>query len=462
MKRLVLCAALLAGPHAAAADTLLQVWQQARANDPAFAAADAQLRAANAAAPAALAALLPHFTVSAGAGPQKDYIAGPEFDGIGFEPVSETDKIGVSTWTTSLTQTLFDWSALKTRTAAGFAVRAAAATYQANLEQLNVQVATDYVAVLGAAVDVAALQDAASFFSTQYRDAEARYRAGLEGIIGAQEALAAARAIEAQALQARQTLIAAQQTLAGLTGDETVQVSGTLPDDVALPAAYSLADWLAQAQTGNPTLAAAQLTVDDDGALVAAARGGYLPSVSLQLQHVQADQGGSQGYSDFGIAGSGPGNQVQADNSVTVQMTWNLFDGGATHAAADRAAATRDQAVADAATARLAVITAIHTNDIALALDEARLQAARAATAAAASAVRASTDGVRAGLVSEDDLIADRQQLLSAQLNLHEAAVAAIGHELALAQAAGSATPALISTLSAILAQPPGKDPDHE
>jgi outer membrane protein TolC len=109
--------------------------------------------------------------------------------------------------------------------------------------------------------------------------------------------------------------------------------------------------------------------------------------------------------------------------------------------------------VADEATARLAVITAIHTNDIALALDQARLQAARATAAAAASAVRASTDGVRAGLVSEDDLIADRQQLLSAQLNLHEAEVASIGHELALAQAAGSATPALISTLSAILAQ---------
>jgi outer membrane protein TolC len=86
-------------------------------------------------------------------------------------------------------------------------------------------------------------------------------------------------------------------------------------------------------------------------------------------------------------------------------------------------------------------------------LDEARLQAARAAATAAASAVQASTDGVRAGLVSEDDLIADRQQLLAAQLNLHEAAVASIGHELALAQAAGSATPALISNLSAILAQ---------
>jgi outer membrane protein len=409
-------ALLLALPHAAAADTLLQVWQEARANDPAYAAADAQLRAARAAAPAALAALLPHVTISAGAGPQKDYIAGPEFDGIGFEPVSETDKIGVSTWTASLTQTLFDWSALKTRTAAGFAVRAAAATYQASLEQLNVQVATDYVAVLGAAADVACLQSAAGFFAAQYQDAQARYRAGLSGIIGAQEALAAARAIDAQSLQAQQTLIAAQQT-------------------------------------GNPALAADQLTVDDDGALVSAAQGGYLPSVSLQLQHVQTDQGGSQGFIDFGEAGSGPGNQVLADNSVTVQMSWNVFDGGATHAEADRAAAARDQAVADEATARLAVITAIHTNDIALALDQARLQAARATAAAAASAVRASTDGVRAGLVSEDDLIADRQQLLSAQLNLHEAEVASIGHELALAQAAGSATPALISTLSAILAQ---------
>jgi outer membrane protein TolC len=118
--------------------------------------------------------------------------------------------------------------------------------------------------------------------------------------------------------------------------------------------------------------------------------------------------------------------------------------------------------VADAATARLAVITSIHTNVLALALDEARLQAARAAATAAASAAQASADGVRAGLVSEDDLIADRQQLLAAQLNLHEAAVASIGHELALAQAAGSATPALISTLSAILAQPLGKDPNHE
>jgi outer membrane protein len=453
MKRLILCAALLAAPHAAAADTLLQVWQRARANDPAFAAADARLRAARTAAPAAMAALLPHFTIAAGAGPQKDYVAAPEFDGIGFEPVSQTEKIGVSTWTARLTQSLFDWTALQTHNAADFAVQAAAATYEASLEQLNVQVATDYVAVLGAAADVACLQTAAGFFAAQYQDAQARYRAGLSGIIGAQEALAAARAIDAQALQAQQTLIAAQQTLAGLTGDETVQPSGTLPDHVALPLHDSLADWLARAQTGNPTLAAAQLQVDDDAALVAAARGGYLPSVSLQFQHMQTDQGGSQGFSEFGSSGSGPGNQVQADNSVTVQMSWNVFDGGATHAAADRAAATRDQAVADAATARLAVITAIRSNDMALALDEARLQAARAAATAAASAVQASTDGVRAGLVSEDDLIADRQQLLAAQLNLHEAAVASIGHELALAQAAGSATPALISNLSAILAQ---------
>lgn len=454
MRAVLLCTALLAAaPQGAMADTLWQVWQQARADDPAFAAAAAQLRAANAAQPATLAALLPHFTVSAGAGPQKDYLATPEFFGTGFEAITETQKIGVSTWDASLSQSLFDWTALKTHEAAGFAVQAAAANYQASLEQLNVDVTTDYVAVLADAADVTSLQAAAGFFAAQYQDAQARYRAGLSGVVGAQEALAADRAIQVQLLQAQQILIAAQQTLAGLTGDQALQASGTLPDSLALPPETSLADWLAQAQAGNPSLAAAQLTVDDDAALVSAAQGGYLPEISLQLQHSQTNQGGSAAFGFFGQGISGPGNQIEADNSVTVQVTWNVFDGGAAHADTDHAAATRDQAVADAATARLAVIRDIRTNYSALGLDRSQLQAARAAAAAAASAVQAASDGVRAGLISESDLITDRQQLLSSQLSLHAAIAAAVGHELALAQAAGSATPALVQDLSAILTQ---------
>lgn len=460
MRAFWLASALLAASPAHAA-TLWQVWQAARAIDPAFAAAAAQLRVAAAGQPAALAALLPHLAVAASAGPEKDYLVEPDFYGTGFEPISQTQKIGASSWQVTLTQCLFNWQALQTYHAAGLTVQAAAAAYQANLEALNVAVVTDYVAVQAAEADVASLRQAAQGFNTQYHDAEARYQAGLSGIIGAEESLAADRAIQTQLLQAQQTLIAAQQSLAALTGDAALQPDAALPEVLALPPDQNIDDWLDQAARGNPSLAAAQLTVADDAALVAAAKGGYLPNVSLQLQHAQIAQGGAESYAFGGQAISGEDNVLQQNNSVTVQLTWNVFDGGATHAAADQAEATQDQAVANAATARLDVIRTVRTDDAALVLDRDQLSTARAAAKAATQAVHDAGDGVRAGLVSEDDLIADRQQLLSAQLALHAAMVAAIGHELGLAQAAGSATPALVATLSRLLDLTP-KEPNDD
>lgn len=444
--------ALMVAPCAAQADTLWQIWQQARAHDPAFLAADAQLRMIQAQRPAALAALLPHLTAEVDAGPQKDSTIAENFYGQGFEPIRETEKMGVSTWQVSLTQTLFNWTDFKTYQEAGYAVREAALNYQASLEKLNVTVAQDYVSVLAATADVNALQQAAQGFATQYHDAEARYRAGITGIIAANEALTAERAIDAQLLQAQQNLIAAQQTLVALTGNPTLAVSGSLPSTLAFAKPVSLATWLHAAQIGNPTLAANDLNVAAEQARLGAAKGGYLPSVSLQLQHMQENQGGSVGYSYFGQqALSGPANQIYGGNQVTVELKWNIFDGGATHAAIDQAQAQRDQAIADAATARLAIWRDIRTDYAAITLDQATIQADREATIAAEQAVHAAKAGVSAGLVSENNLINDRQQLLSAQLDLHEAILDTVNHELALATAAGTATPQLIYNLSVLL-----------
>ncbi|MCW8307596.1 TolC family protein [Acidiphilium sp. PA] len=450
--RRALCLAALAAtlPGSAHAASLWTVWLAARANDPAFLAASAQLRAAATAQPAALAALLPQFSIAAAAGPQNQAFEGADFYGSGFEPIRQDQRIGVSTWQVTLSQTLFDWRRIKTLQAAGFSVQQAAATYQARLEALNVQVITDYVAVLAANDNLASLRAAARGFALQYHDAEARYRAGMDGVIGADESRAAARSIAAQVVQAQTALIAARATLAALTGDQ-VQVSGSLPIALALPAPGRITTWLARAASGNPTLAAAKLTVRDDAALIAAARGADLPSLSLQLQHTHTAQGGRAGYAFFGQGITGPAYTLQQGNAVTVQMNWNVFSGGATRAAVDRARARRDAAAANAATARLAVIRTVRTDYFAVLLDRARLAAARAAATAAARAVQAAADGVRAGLISASDLIADRQALLSAQLALHAAVVAAIDHEAGLAQAAGSATPLLVHRISTTL-----------
>jgi len=462
MRRVLFGLALLGFlPGVVQASSLWQVWQAARANDPAFLAASARLRAAATERPAALAVLLPQFAVAAGAGPQNQFFNGADFYGSGFEPITETQHLNTSTWQATLTQTLFNWGQLKSYQAAGFAVQAAVATYQATLEQLTARVITDDVAVLAARDDLTALRQAARGFGAQYHDAEARYRAGLSGVIGADEARAADRSIQAQVIQAQAALIAARETLAAVTGNPAITATGALPTALHLPEPGTIDAWLDRAQSGNPTLAAAKLTARDDAALVAAARGSYLPSISLQLQHTHIAQAGTAGYAFFGQSLNGPGYSVQQGNSVTVQMNWNVFSGGATKAATDRARAIRDEALANAATARLGVTRTVRTDYFAVVLDRARLEAARSAASVAAQAVRAAEDGVRAGLISESDLIADRQQLLSAQLALHQAIVSAITHEVGLAEAAGSATPLLVRQISTILTLPRSPRSNH-
>jgi len=452
MKHVILGTMLLVLPTTSApADTLWQAWQAARANDPAYETASAQLSAAATTRPTALAALLPHFVIAAGAGPQTQYLSQPQLDGLGFEPVTEHEHIGVSTWQVTLNQTLFNWGALKTYQAADSSVQSAAATYQATLESLTVTVVTDYVAVLAAEADLASLRAAAKGFAAQFRDAEALYRAGMAGVIGADEAGAAYQAIQIQVIQAQANLIAARETLATLTGDVGLEPSGNLPQTVALPSLDTMDDWLARAQSGNPTLAAAELMVAADSDLVSAAKGSYLPNISLQLQHNNAAQGGTADFTLPGQNFAGSGNMVQQDNSVTVQMTWNVFDGGATRAAVDQAQAVQDQAVGNAATARLAVVRMVRTDYYALILDNDRLKVANDASNVAAQAVQSATAGVRAGLISESDLIADRQLLLSAQIATHAAVVAIINDVTGLAQAAGSATPSLVQTISSAL-----------
>ncbi len=452
MRRVLFGLALVAGlPSIARASTLWQVWQAARANDPAFLAASARLRAAATARPAALAVLLPQLALAANAGPQTQYFNGEDFYGTGFEPITESQHLDASTWQATLTQTLFDWRRIKSYQASGFTVQAAAATYQATLEHLTARVITDDVAVLAARDDLHALRQAAQGFGAQYNDAEARYRAGLSGVIGADEARAADRSIQAQVIQAQTKLIAARETLASVTGNPAITATGALPTVLDLPPSGTIGTWLDRARSGNPTLAAARLTAQDDAALVAAARGSYLPSISLQLQHTHVAQAGTAGYAFFGQSLHGPNYSSQQGNSITVQMTWNIFSGGATKAATDRARAIRDEALANAATARLGVIRTVRTDYFAVVLDRARLAAAKSSATVAAKAVQAAADGVRAGLISESDLIADRQQLLAAQLTLHQAILSAITHEVGLAEAAGSATPQLVRQISTIL-----------
>lgn len=449
----VLFFALLGCGASASAATLWQAWQAARAHDPEFKAAAAALAKARAAKPGALSALLPQVNGSLSRVYNNDSSEGPEYFGQNqILPVSQASNTGTSYWQLELDQPLFNWTAIKNLQAADLDVAAAAATYQNRLAELAVKVATAYLNVLSARASLAATQETVKGFAEQSREADARYHAGMTGVIGADAARAGLESARGELLAARQQLTAAENALEALTGGPLPGPEPTLPANYDVRVSGPQSDWLDRALADNPRLAAARLGARADSRRIGAADAGYLPNVSLALIHDQQIQSGSASYSIPGQNVPTPADYNASGNEIALKLTWNFFSGGATRAAVAQAQAQADESAATAATTRLDVEREVKTRYAALLIDAGQLKTLRGAVEASRDAVKATTRGVKAGVRTEDDLVTQRERLLSAEQSLNAAIATAVQDEIALARAAGGLDDARLHKLSQALA----------
>ena len=451
---LILC--LLGFSVNAKAATLWQIWQAAKAHDPAFQSAAATLAKVKADKPDALSALLPHVD---GALSRTYYNAsseGPEYFGQNqILPVSQATNTGTTSWQIKLSQPLFDWSAIKNLQAADLDAAAAAATYQDTLSQLAVKVTTDYLNVLSARATLEATEATVKGFAEQSREANARYKAGTTGVIGADAARAGLETARGELLAARQRLTAARDTLQSLTGGLLPGARSLLPTHYKVKVASSESDWINRALKDNPHLAAVRLSARADNQRVDAADSGYLPNISLSVIHNQQIQSGTSSYSIPGQVVPTPADYNATGNQIALQLSWNFFSGGATRAKVEKAQAQADQSTAVATSARLDVTREIKTRYAALQIDAQRLVTLRAAVAAARDAVHATTSGVPAGVRTEDDLVTQRERLLAAQQALNDAVSTSITDEISLARASGTLSDARLRALSKNLVHSP-------
>ncbi len=443
------------GAHARAA-TLWQIWQAAKVHDPAFRTAKANLAQARAARPDALSALLPHVDGSLSRAYYNASSEGPEYFGQNqILPVSQATNTGTTNWQVQLSQPLFDWSAIKNLQAADLDAAAAAATYQDALSQLAVKVTTDYMNVLLARATLDATRATVKGFAEQSRQADARYNAGMTGVIGADAARAGLESARGQLLAARQQLTAAQNALQALTGGLLPDPGTTLPTHYEVRLSGDQGSWLARALKSNPRLAAARLSARADNHRIGAAESGYLPNVSLALTHNQQIQSGKSSYSIPGQTVPTPADYNATGNQIALQLTWNFYSGGATRARVAKAEARADQSDADAASTQLDVTREIKTRYAALKIDAQRLKTLQAAVAAARDAVQATTRGVPAGVRTEDDLVTQRERLLAAQQALDDAVATTINDEISLARTSGTLTDKRLQALSLDLERAP-------
>ena len=430
LRVVVLACALLALASAAArADDLLDVYAQARANDPVLAAADAARAGVHDLADQARAALLPQASAAAVIGRERD-------SGAALPTVSSraTDV------TLGVNQVVFDaglWSQLK---AAHFNADAQDATLQAAQQDLRLRVATVYFDALLAADLLTSVQANEDAFAQQVEQSQQRYKAGLDAQVDVDQSRVYQALAHGNTIAARQALVDALNAVGEITGSTPTALKA-LRDELPLtpPAPADPQAWADTALQGNPALWAAQRGVDSAESAIDAARAGHLPSLSAGL-NLGRPTGASYGDTSGRL-------------TSTVALTLNvpLFAGGATQARVSQAVHQRDGARDSLETQRRAVARAAKAAYGSVVAGIGQVLATRDSVAAAQASLAATRVGREVGNRTQTDVLNAIQTLAQAQAAYAQARHQFILGRLQLQQAAGALTEADLANVNALL-----------
>ncbi len=411
--RLVPIACLLAAlclPGAVQAQSLLEVYAQARASDPTLALVDAQRGVQHEVAAQTRANLLPQWSLNASS-----------------SKLSSTGQQGNQV-SSNLSQVLIDIGQLRQVQVANTLASAQDVTVRAAEQALCARVATAYFGVLSAQAALQTAQANEDAFAQQVDQAQKRYDAGLSAMIDVEQArtyLALARGTTVQAAEALQD---ARQALA--------QITGLVPGDL-LPLATQLTAaplapqdpqaWVAQALQNNPSLLAQQLQLDASEQGIGAARAGHLPTLGLSLDS-QRLGGDTDPTVDTG----------RFNNALTLRLTVPLFAGGATQAQTRQALHLRDVAFQTLEAAKRSVARETQAQYRAVLSSAALMQTGEAAVLAADKALAATRAGQALGTRTMTDLLLAIQTQAAAQNALAQARHRYVLSMLLLQQAVGA------------------------
>ena len=423
------CALLALASAAARADDLLDVYAQARVNDPVLAAADAARAGVHDLADQARAALLPQASAAAAIGRERD--SGAALPTLSSHTTDVT--LGVN-------QVVFDaglWSQLK---AAHFNADAQDATLQAAQQDLCLRVATVYFDALLAADLLTSVQANEDAFAQQVEQSQQRYKAGLDAQVDVDQSRVYQALAHGNTIAARQALVDALNAVGEITGSTPTALKA-LRDELPLtpPAPADPQAWADTALQGNPALWAAQRGVDSAESAIDAARAGHLPSLSAGL-NLGRPTGASYGDTSGRL-------------TSTVALTLNvpLFAGGATQARVSQAVHQRDGARDSLETQRRAVARAAKAAYGSVVAGIGQVLATRDSVAAAQASLAATRVGREVGNRTQTDVLNAIQSLAQAQAAYAQARHQFILGRLQLQQAAGALTEADLANVNALL-----------
>ncbi len=427
----------LAATLPAHAQSLVALYESARAFDATYQGARAQYEATNARAAQAKAGLLPQVGLQAAASRTEARIRTDQ--GTGSRDFN-TQQAGVQA-----VQPLYRPANWATYEQGKRQYDIASAQLALAEQDLIVRVSQAYFDVLGSQDSLALVRAQKAAVAEQRAAAQRNFDVGNATITDTREAQARYDLVLAQEIAAENELQVRKIVL-----DQLVGRSGTTPWPLAAPArlpvpALAGAEaWVAQAEDGHPAIAQARLALDVAGLEIDKAKAGHKPVVDATASY--GVQNNPQGLIDSTLR-----TRVK-QSYVGVQLTLPLFAGFAVENRVRETIALEDQARAQLDATRRNVTQATRAAYLGLVAGANQVKALESAEASSQSALDANRLGYQVGVRINIDVLNAQSQLFQTRRDLALARYNVLLGHLKLRQANGSLRPEDLQPIEATLA----------
>lgn len=442
----VLIASAFFSLNAQAAD-LIQVYQQALANDAAYASARASLAAGKERVNQGRALLLP--TVSLDGSVVKNDSESSPFNegqtGTNGLPIRGSDvDYRTTTHTISLQQPLFRWANWQTYQQSKLQQSISEAQFAQAQQDLITRVSQAYFDVL-AAEDTLELSRAQKTATTeQLASAKRNFEVGTQTITDTHEAQAAYDLVVAQEFAAINDLENKRSALQAIIGTAPTTLAPLKPGvQLAAPEPAQIEPWVSSAETQNYGVVSSELAYESSKRDIQKRRAGHYPTLDLVANARRQSTNGQL----TGISGSGN------SRAIGIQYSVPLFNGFGVTSQVRESIALEDKARNDLEAVRRNAAQGARQAFLGVNSGLAQVRALQAAEVSSTSALESNKLGYQVGVRINIDVLNAQRQLYLTRRDLSRARYDTIMNGLRLKAAAGSLREADLGPVNNLLAK---------
>lgn len=413
---------LLSATTAVQAETLKQIYEQAKQNDPGFRAAQAQYAAEREAKSQAWASLLPQLNASASRTKTEQTVNSSNVPAL---PVGDYDST-TNQYKLSLTQTLYRHDRIVALRQANKAVARAEATYGNAQQELILRVAQRYFEVLAAEDNLSFAHAERQAIEQQLQQTQQRFRVGLSAITDVHETQARYDQATSQEIAADNLLAITREAIRELTGAATARITPLQEKTPLLaPEPANLDEWVKAAMAHNLALLASEKAMDIAGDEINRIRAGHYPTLDLVGERSNTDVTGT--------------NVTDTDEtSISLQLNIPLYQGGLVSSQTREAAARHMQNKELYEQQRRTTERQTRSSYLSVIANISQVTALKQTLKSSQTALSATQTGFEVGTRTLVDVLNSQRELFRAQRDYAKSRYDYIVETLKLKQAAGS------------------------